>query len=206
VDSQRPSEPTGVTVSALTSTTVTLTWDPSTDDVAVSRYRVYVAIGTGFFLRGEPTATTFTVTGLTPGGTVEFFVQAVDTSGNASSFSAGLWVTTPADSATCSVHYAVVSQWQDGFVAFITMTNTGTTAVSNGWDLQFSFPSPGQQLLSGWNADFQQRGLDVVAHSLSYNAVVRPGESVSLGFIGAYATANPAPVAFRVDGGACAVV
>jgi exo-poly-alpha-galacturonosidase len=67
-------------------TTVTLTWTPAGDDLAVAGYRVYVngmpAGGTVPFTpvnaANTTTATTFTVTGLQPGTRYRFSVQAGD--------------------------------------------------------------------------------------------------------------------------------
>ncbi|WP_306215935.1 endo-1,4-beta-xylanase [Actinoplanes sp. RD1] len=104
--------------------------------------------------------------------------------------------------AGCRVSYSVASQWNSGFTAAITITNTGSTAWS-GWDLGFSFAA-GQTVSQAWNATATQTGTTVALRNASYNATVAPGGSVSLGFNGTHTGANPAPAAFTVGGTACA--
>jgi hypothetical protein len=106
--------------------------------------------------------------------------------------------------ARTSVHYAVTNQWQGGFGASITITNTSSTAI-NGWTLVFSFPS-GQTVTQGWNGSFTQSGSRVTVTNLSYNGSIAPGSSVSLGFNGAWSSSNTNPTAFTVNGQAATVV
>jgi hypothetical protein len=79
-DTQAPSTPTGLTVTATTKTTVSLRWNASTDNVGVTGYRIYrsgaVALTTA--------STTATVGGLTCGRIHWLEVQALDAAGNAS--------------------------------------------------------------------------------------------------------------------------
>ncbi|MBX5451875.1 MAG: cellulose binding domain-containing protein, partial [Thermogemmatispora sp.] len=103
--------------------------------------------------------------------------------------------------AACRVTYSVTSQWPGGFTASITLTNSGTTTI-NGWTLTFAF-SAGQTITQGWNATFSQQGSQVSASSLSYNAVLSPGASSTLGFNGTWTTSNPAPTSFTLNGQSC---
>jgi chitodextrinase len=77
-----PSVPKGLHTSARTETTVTLTWNPSTDNVGVVGYRVYN--GTTTNLRATTTEPTHTVTGLVCGTNYQFGITAVDAAGNES--------------------------------------------------------------------------------------------------------------------------
>src|SRR4051794_34398972 len=52
--------------------------------------------------------------------------------------------------AGCSASYATQSQWATGFVAGVTVTNTGTTALT-GWTVTFTFGG-NQQVTSFWSA------------------------------------------------------
>lgn len=45
----------------------------------------------------------------------------------------------PPPASSCQVTYTTTSQWQGGFVANVTIGNTGTAPV-NGWQLTFTFP------------------------------------------------------------------
>jgi chitodextrinase len=90
-DTQAPTVPGTPTVGAgPTSSTLTLTWTASTDNVAVDHYIVY-RNGTQV---GTPITNTFPDTALTANTTYSYTVKAVDTSGNMSAVSASLAVTT----------------------------------------------------------------------------------------------------------------
>ncbi len=80
VDTERPSTPTALAVAAVGATSVDLTWNPSTDNVAVTGYHVYDA-STNQILETVSGATA-TVTGLA--GTHSFYVKAFDAAGNTS--------------------------------------------------------------------------------------------------------------------------
>ncbi len=89
-DTVAPSTPGNLRSTAKTSTSVSLAWDASTDNVAV----------TGYVLSNGQTATgtTHTVTGLTPNTAYTFTVQARDAAGNLSGASNQISVTTsPSD-------------------------------------------------------------------------------------------------------------
>ncbi len=65
--------------------------------------------------------------------------------------------------ATCAVSYARQSEWAGGFVAQVTIANTGSAPVS-GWRLAFTFP--GDQVVgNAWNATISQWGAAVTAVS-----------------------------------------
>ncbi len=90
-DTTPPSTPTGLTASAVTSTSFTLSWAAATDNAGVTGYRVYN--GT---LVASPTGTSVALTGLLPSAQYAFTVAAVDAAGNVSAQSAPLSVTTAA--------------------------------------------------------------------------------------------------------------
>src|SRR5438034_3932018 len=88
-DTTAPTTPTGLAASAPTSSSLTLSWSPSTDDVGVTGYRVY-RNGT---LVASPNGTSVSLTGLSAGVPYSFTVSALDAAGNASTPSAPLSVT-----------------------------------------------------------------------------------------------------------------
>jgi chitodextrinase len=93
VDREAPTVPTALAASAVTASSVTLTWAASTDNVAVAGYDV-LRDGT---VVGSTTGTTRQVTGLTANTAYSFAVRAKDTAGNVSAPSTALAVrTTPA--------------------------------------------------------------------------------------------------------------
>ncbi|MGW1450097.1 cellulose binding domain-containing protein [Micromonospora sp. NPDC002411] len=173
--------------------------------MGVTGYRVYREAGGTDVLVGSPTSTTQAVSGLTASTAYQFYVVAVDAAGNTSAASAPVAVTTaaPPVGGACSVGYAT-TDWNTGFTANVTITNTGTTAI-NGWTLRFSFAG-GQTVSQGWSAAVSQSGAAVTATNLSYNGTLAPGASVSFGFNGAHSGTNPKPTAFTVNNATCTIV
>jgi len=126
-DTQPPTAPTGLTASNITQTTVTLTWNASTDNVGVTGYDVYCN-GT---MLGTVTGTSANVTGLTAGTTYSFYVKAKDAAGNVSSASNTISVTTLNASLTycASKGNNVAYEWIDlvklGEINNVTAANGG---------------------------------------------------------------------------------
>src|SRR5437763_16996386 len=104
-DTIAPATPTGLAASAVTSTSLTLSWSPASDNVGVTGYRVY-RDGT---LVASPGGTSVSITGLLASVLYSFTVSAVDAAGNASASSAPLSVTTPP-----LLPYDPQVQWQTG--------------------------------------------------------------------------------------------
>ncbi len=97
-DTTAPTAPTGLTATEKTTTSVSLTWTASTDNVGVTGYDVY----RGSTKVGSPSTTSFTDTGLTPSTAYTYTVRARDAAGNTSTASAPLSVTTSADTTSSS--------------------------------------------------------------------------------------------------------
>lgn len=91
-DIQAPSAVTNVTVTGKTANTVSLSWNASIDNVAVTSYDVYM----NGSLKTNVTSTSTTVTGLNPSTTYSFYVKAKDAAGNASANSSTVSATTDA--------------------------------------------------------------------------------------------------------------
>jgi chitodextrinase len=98
-DSAAPTVPTGLTVGTRTVNSVAFTWTASTDNVAVTGYRIF---RNGTQINTSAT-TSFTDTGLTPNTNYSYTVAAFDASGNASAQSAALATSTLADTVAPSV-------------------------------------------------------------------------------------------------------
>src|SRR5215204_3611804 len=86
--------PTNLRVTSLSEKSVTLAWDPSTDNSGSFSYSVNKD-GQGFTV--PQSQTTFTIDWLSPGRSYNFYVTAVDQSLNTSERSNLVTVTTPAD-------------------------------------------------------------------------------------------------------------
>ena len=102
---------------------------------------------------------------------------------------------------SCSAAYSLVNSWSGGFQAQVTLTNTGTTAISS-WALDWTFPGD-QKIASLWNASYVQTGEQVTATAESYNATITPSGSVTIGFTGTYTSSDAQPASFTVNGSAC---
>ena len=82
-DTIPPTAPTNLKVISTTSSTASLSWTASTDNVGVTSYDV---LNAGTVLNGDPiTGTTYTVTGLASSTTYQLTVVAHDAAGNTSS-------------------------------------------------------------------------------------------------------------------------
>ncbi|HEX3792548.1 MAG TPA: discoidin domain-containing protein [Pseudonocardiaceae bacterium] len=101
-DTQPPSVPSGLHVTAHTSGSVSLAWTAATDNVGVTGYRVFQ----GGNQVGSTAATSFTVSGLNPATSYTFAVSAQDAAGNSSATSATTSATTDAGSSTTNLALA----------------------------------------------------------------------------------------------------
>ncbi|CAH1208194.1 hypothetical protein PAECIP111893_02856 [Paenibacillus plantiphilus] len=87
---QAPTAPTNVQGTAAGTTSITLTWNPSTDDKGVVKYEVY----RDGVLIGETTTNSYTDNTVVANKTYSYTIKAVDTIGQKSAFSAAVAVTT----------------------------------------------------------------------------------------------------------------
>ncbi len=96
-DTQPPTVPSGPRVTGTTSSSISLAWTASTDNVGVVGYRVYE----GNAVVGSPTGTSATISGLAPSTTHTYTITARDAAGNESGRSAPVTGTTqPAQTGT----------------------------------------------------------------------------------------------------------
>lgn len=79
-DTEAPTTPTNLAVTGSTSSTISLSWTASTDNIIVAAYDIYVD-GT---LKTSSASNSATVTGLNPSTTYTFFIKAKDAAGNTS--------------------------------------------------------------------------------------------------------------------------
>lgn len=90
-DTQPPTAPTNVIANAVTSNSVNLSWNASTDNVGVTGYTVYFGSQAV-----NATGTSASITGLSPSTSYVFTVKAKDAAGNQSAASNPVTVTTSA--------------------------------------------------------------------------------------------------------------
>lgn len=103
-----------------------------------------------------------------------------------------------ASAAPSNVTYTVTNQWNNGFLANVTLTNQGGQPLT-GWNIQFSFPD-GQKLVQSWSASMNQNGNTVTVSPVDWNRSIPAYGSTTFGFQGSYSGANSAPAVFAVTG------
>ncbi len=89
-DTQAPTTPTSLVSTSKTATSISLSWNASTDNVAVTGYDVYA----NSVLKTTVSGVTATITGLTASTAYSIYVKAKDAAGNASASSNTISVTT----------------------------------------------------------------------------------------------------------------
>jgi Cellulose binding domain len=211
-----PSKPTGLRDACLADFPgVTFCWQPSTDNVAVTAYDVYRETTTGYVRAGTVPATSylhFAESGLVTGQRYTYVVVARDAAGNLSAPSdplsalarEGLPRPTPSPTPTglsCAVTY-LATTWNTGLNAWITVKNTGTTAI-DGWTLTIDYPTPGVRLTYGWAADWTQAGLRISGVNKPWNRVIPAGTMIQAGFNASHNGSASAPTRFALNGTAC---
>jgi len=136
-DTQAPTAPTGLASSNVAQTSLTLSWNASTDNVGVTGYDVY----RNGSLLGSVTSTSANVTGLSAATTYSFYVKAKDAAGNVSAASSTINVTTLSEQLTyCAskgnnVNYEWIDLVQLNEINNVTSKNNGyadfTSMVAN---------------------------------------------------------------------------
>jgi cellulase/cellobiase CelA1 len=204
VDTTPPTAPGAPVASAVTSTSAILTWPGSTDTVGVTGYRVYREAGAVDTLLATVTATSHSLTALTPATAYQLYVVAIDAAGNISAASPTVSVTTLPDTppGACQITYAT-NDWGTGFTGNVTVKNTSTATI-NAWTLRFSYTA-GQRVTQVWSARGGQTGADVTITNEAWNGTLAPGASTSFGFNASSTGSNPRPAAFTLNGATCTI-
>jgi hypothetical protein len=87
------------------------------------------------------------------------------------------------------VTFSVLSTSKSGFVAGITITNTGATAIDN-WVLQFNSPATISKI---WNATIVGHDkAHYIIQNVGNNRTIAPGQSITIGLLGSPGS-KPAP-------------
>lgn len=97
-DLQPPTAPGRPKASSIEYTSITLSWQPSSDNVGVKYYEIYMSGAK----KGKTTKSSFTCKGLTPDTTYGFIIKAFDSAGN-SSTSEATYINTKADTSAPSI-------------------------------------------------------------------------------------------------------
>jgi lysophospholipase L1-like esterase len=131
-------------------------------------------------------ALTAALSGTTPGSPT-----VGPTSASPSTAAPTVTTTSPSSVRTCAATYQVAGQWQGGFQAEVTIRNTGTSSMT-GWTLRLTF-ADGQQITQAWNGTVSQSGAEVTVTHVGWNGGLVPNATTTVGFIGTWNGANPAP-------------
>ncbi|HEV8557300.1 MAG TPA: cellulose binding domain-containing protein [Actinophytocola sp.] len=204
VPSGLPNPVFGLSASAVTDRSATISWPTPPPSGSPVKYEIYRQNGAVSEQWGETTGTSFTAHNLNPGSRYTVNVLARDNAGQLSPTSPPLIITTGAPAtSTCSVKFTDVSNWGSGLVASIDITNTGT-AVLNGWTLTFSWPTALQSMGGGWNGTWNQTGTTVTVTPADFNYTLNPGATANVGFVGNYSGPNIIPITYTLNGTVCA--
>jgi Cellulose binding domain/Fibronectin type III domain len=196
-----PQAPGRPAATAVTDRTATLSWPAAGGGKPIAKYEVYRQNGGTSEQLGETTGTSFTVRNLDPGRRYTVNVVARDAAGNTSAASLPLTFTTTSPAgATCTVRLADTSDWGNGFVGSVDITNNAAAAL-NGWTLSFTWPTGWQSVSSGWNATWEQTGTTV--RVTSDGTLAAKGGTTNIGFVGAYSGPNVLPGVFTLNGTVC---
>jgi endoglucanase len=97
--------------------------------------------------------------------------------------------TDPPGDADCSAEYRVVSDWEGGFQAAVTVT---ADAPISGWTVTWTY-TDGRRVDRAWNADVSSAGDRVTASDLGWNGALDAGDSAEFGFTGSGSGTHAAP-------------
>jgi chitodextrinase len=127
-DTEAPSVPDGLNATAVSASDITVKWNASSDNVAVTGYRVFL----DNIFKNATTSTTHSFPGLTAGATYSISVSAIDAAGNQSAKCTPIAVTTiDVDTDPPSVPSGLVALVvTDNFVSFKWDASTDNSAVS----------------------------------------------------------------------------
>ncbi|MGZ3144910.1 glycoside hydrolase family 9 protein [Lentzea chajnantorensis] len=173
-DSEAPSVPGGLTASGAGSSSVTLGWTASTDNVGVTGYEVL----DGTTVVGSSSTTSLLLTGLTPDTAYSFAVRARDAAGNVSAASTPVSTRTlPGVRSTLTVqHKGSSAARSNQITAALQLTNRGTTAVGLGTTTA-RYWFTGDSAAAGYQVwcDWAQIGCANVTLRVVKLATARPG-------------------------------
>jgi endoglucanase len=111
--------------------------------------------------------------------------------------------TAAAGSTSCEASQVIYSDWGQGFVAELTIRNTGQAPIE-GWRLEWSFAGD-QKLVNSWNGVATQSGQRVSVANAEWNRTIPAGSTASFGFQASYSGANTRPAAFVLNGATCSL-
>jgi len=193
-----PTAPGKPVLASAGGTTASLTWEPSTDVVGVTKYTVHDA--TTNAVLATTTTSSAMLSGLSPSTQYSVYVTASDAAGNVSTHSPTLTFSSgTAAAGGCSVKFDTSNAWNGGFIGQISVSNDSMSAIS-GWEVRWTFTN-GEKVTQAWNSMTTQSGTSVSAKNAAWNSTIDHHGSVAFGFQG---TGTPkAPTGVSLNGTAC---
>lgn len=134
-DTQAPTAPASLVSTTKTSTSITVAWNASTDNVGVTGYNVYA----NNVLKTTVSTLTATITGLTASTTYTIYVKAKDAAGNTSASGNTISVTTNSGGGTGTATDLLFSEYIEGSgnnKALEIANNTGSSVSLSGYTIK----------------------------------------------------------------------
>lgn len=191
-DTGVPTLPGTPVIGEVTTSSISFSWQASTDNVGVSGYFIFqdavqiAQVGSN--------SLSYTAAGLSPETSYTFSVKAFDAAGNVSGMSGQVSAVTDAEQqggdSDVTADYSINS-WGSGYTATITITNNSDTAIS-GWTAQWEYAS--QTVSTSWSCSLVQNGTRVTVTPVSWNSTIPAGGSISFGYNGIFNGEGGTPV------------
>lgn len=150
----------------------------------------------GLYTLTTPNAVTTQLNYTAPATATNTTINLTVTDGQNTDTTAFAFTHLPETVTSGNCEYNLSNEWATGFVANIRINNTGTDTISN-WSVNWTMQE--SQISSSWNANLIT-GSPNTASSLSWNAIIQPGQYVEFGIQGIKNTAN-APAEIPVISG-----
>ncbi|WP_062516160.1 glycoside hydrolase family 6 protein [Demequina gelatinilytica] len=103
---------------------------------------------------------------------------------------------------SCAVEYTVNAQWDGGYTAQVRVRHQGPTL--DGWTLRWRYGQK-QRITQAWSTTVVSGSGKVRLRDAGYNATVRSGDSIDLGFLGTWSGRNGKPTGVMLNGLKCSV-
>jgi chitodextrinase len=173
IDTSPPTQPAGLTATAVSSSQINLAWGASTDNVGVTGYQIYRStVGTAAGLIATVNTTSYGDAALSANYSYNYYIVALDAAGNKSVASATVSATTQTPPTTATVQ-GVVSDSRTLAPISGAQVQTGKYATSTGIETT-STNSSGQYVLTNIKTGSK--------HSYSFSATNYRSKSYTLQF------------------------
>jgi chitodextrinase len=165
-DTVDPTTPTGLKTTAVSTSSATLTWTASTDNVDVTGYNIY--------RNGAKIATSatnsYTNSGLTAGSIYSYAVEAYDAAGNVSAKSTALSVNTVADTAAPGLPTNLAAPTKTHLSATLTWTASTDNVGVTGYNIYRNGAKIGSSVTSSYNSTGLKAGTTYTYSVQAYDA------------------------------------